>query len=59
MAILFVNQFGEDGASPWVTVLFSLILFGSHMGLLLRFGPALGDRRHLHPEPPPGMSPVD
>ncbi len=38
VAILVVNQVGQEGESPWVIVPFGLILFGTYMGLLLRFG---------------------
>jgi hypothetical protein len=38
VAMLVVNQVAQEGESPWALVPFGLILFGSYMGLLLRFG---------------------
>jgi serine/threonine-protein kinase len=38
VAILLANQVGQEGESAWVVVPSGLILFGTYMGLLLRFG---------------------
>jgi len=38
VAILLVNQVGQEGEPPWLIVPVGLILFGTYVGLLLRFG---------------------
>ena len=38
VAILLVNQVGQDEESSWLVVPLGLILFGTYTGLLLRFG---------------------